>query len=288
MKSPKLPIPYLAIIVLLLAGCSKKSVEERAMNQSLWDTIDNPEAISRAFYPRRAPRGAPQGALDFDIPVGGGVTVGARWFLIDKSKRTILFFHGNGETAGDYDDVARRYALLGLNLFVADYRGYGWSGGSPSFRALREDAPKIAEFFFQEIGPNAPAPVIMGRSLGSSPACDLALAYPNKFRGLILESGFGDVTVLLRLFQIATGRHEQAVSELFSNHLKLRKIMLPVLILHGEDDDLLPAGNARLNFANIQHEEKTLKIIPGVGHNDLLLKSNEYFGAISDFVTSLK
>ena len=259
------------------------------MNSSkgLWAVLDNPQLLANAFYPRKTARSLPSGARDFNIQVASGVNIGARYHIKDKALRTVLFFHGNGETVPDYNDIAQEYRHIGLNFFVVDYRGYGWSGGTPSFRAMHDDTPKIVEFFLDKIEKTAPAPLVMGRSLGSGPACDAAMKYGNKFGGLILESGFGDVIPLLRLFQFDPGRHEKEISDLFSNHLKLQKVSLPVLIIHGDNDNLIPAGAAKQNYLNIRHNKKKLILIPGAGHNDLLLRKGEYFKAIEEFVKSL-
>jgi pimeloyl-ACP methyl ester carboxylesterase len=51
-----------------------------------------------------------------------------------------LRLYGNGETATDYDGIAPRYNRIGANFFVIDYRGYGGSGGFPTFSAMIADA----------------------------------------------------------------------------------------------------------------------------------------------------
>ena len=69
----------------------------------------------------------------------------------------------------------------------------------------------------------------------------------------------------------------------FSNDELLKRVRIPVLLLHGSPDQLLPASHARANFATIPHDRKTLKLIQGAGHNDIL-GFPEYFPAIAAFL----
>jgi pimeloyl-ACP methyl ester carboxylesterase len=254
----------------------------------VWRLLDGDARSSRVFYPRRARTAPPPHARDYDIPVAPGVTVGARWHRFEASNATMLAFHGNGETVCDYDDVAMGWRGVGINLFMVDYRGYGWSGGKPSLRALYDDAGAVATFFLNELAAeNAPAaekPLLFGRSLGSSPATRIAVERGADFRGLILESAFGDVAPLLGLFGFGAAEVSSEVRRLLSNAELLLRVRIPVLLLHGSDDDLLPPSHARANFSAIPHDEKALCLIDGAGHNDILGFTDEYFGAIADFL----
>ena len=235
------------------------------------------------FFPRKTARRAFANATDYDIPVGDGVTVGARFHLRDGSWPTVLYFHGNGETVPDYDTISFAFAECGLNLFVADYRGYGWSSGRPSLRTILPDAHRVAEFFFDLLPEGAPKPFLMGRSLGSLCASDLADRLRDRFAGVIVESGFSDIRPVLALFGFPPAESD-LVGEYFSNRDKLARADVPVLIIHGDLDTLISSDAARENFAAIGHERKALKLLSQAGHNDLLAFAPEYFGAIREFV----
>ena len=104
---------------------------------------------------------------------------------------SILYFHGNGEIVSDYDGFAHLFNAAGANLVVADYRGYGDSTGTPAFATMIEDAHRICA----AVKKNWPAAssaltYIMGRSLGSVSALELAAADNGECKGLIIESGF--------------------------------------------------------------------------------------------------
>ncbi|MBL8019049.1 MAG: alpha/beta hydrolase [Leptospirales bacterium] len=252
--------------------------------------LDSKQVASRVYYPAQTERNTPVGAKDFDIPVTGDDTVGARYYRKDPAFRTVLYFHGNGETVPDYDDIAPMFHAVGMNLFVVDYRGYGWSTGFPTLRHLSIDPPRIAEFFLNNVEPSPlKKPLVFGRSLGSSPATDVAIRFPERFAGLVLESGFADVTPLLRLLGIDLNAEQEAEADkMFSNSIKLRGIKIPVLILHGERDMLIQVTHAQENFASLEgnpiRNSSKLKTFPGAGHNDMIARDRKgYFKAIQDF-----
>ncbi|WP_437275719.1 alpha/beta hydrolase [Sorangium sp. So ce375] len=254
--------------------------------------LDASARSASVFYPTRVLNSPPAGATDYDIPVAPGVTLGARWHLSDPGNPTVLAFHGNGETAPDYDEIAVAWRDIGLNLFMVDYRGYGWSKGEPTLRSLHEDPLKVSDFFLRELAEKSraagldgpPKPLLFGRSLGSSPASRIAANRGDSYRALLLESGFSDVRQLLALFEIELGELRDEAHRRFSNPELLRHVEIPVLVLHGARDRLLPPDHARENHAAVPHDRKTLHLIDGAGHNDIHLFASDYFGAIRAFL----
>ena len=95
-----------------------------------YSPLDRPEISMNSFYPRRNWSSTPEGATDYAVQVEEGVSLSCRFFPADAdtandASPNILFFYGNGETASDYDGIAPIYNEVGINFFVADYRGYG-------------------------------------------------------------------------------------------------------------------------------------------------------------------
>jgi hypothetical protein len=104
--------------------------------------LDGPEVSQPLFYPRSSWKEpvSHEGVRDVLIPVGDGVSVGARFHTVNRGGPSILFFHGNGEIVEDYEDIAFLYIRMGLNFLPADYRGYGHSTGQPSVSTMLRDA----------------------------------------------------------------------------------------------------------------------------------------------------
>jgi pimeloyl-ACP methyl ester carboxylesterase len=102
------------------------------------------------------------------------------------------FLPWDGEVVSDYDDVSPFYHQKKLNLVVADYRGYGASNGIPTLTDLIHDSHLIFKEVKEELSRrNLRSDLwVMGRSLGSISALELAYHYQEEMKGLIVESGF--------------------------------------------------------------------------------------------------
>jgi hypothetical protein len=199
-------------------------------------------------------------------------------------KPVILYFHGNGEVACEHDWIAQLFSREGISLFVADYRGYGLSGGVPSFASVTADAHPICGFFLEKVRPSGGdvSLFVMGRSLGSHCAVELAFHYPERFRGLIVESGSSNIARLLELFGL-TSERQSTLGDTITG--RLRSITLPALIIHGERDSLIPVEEAIKLHGDIGSQEKRLEIVPGADHNSIMAVGMEqYLVAVKEFV----
>lgn len=251
-----------------------------------YSILDEPQILQFVFYPRGDWTPSPPGASDCLVPVAEGVSISCRFYPASERSPCILFFHGNGEVACDYDWIAPLYNCEDISLFVADYRGYGLSGGRPTFSTMTTDARSIFNFFLKAVrstGHSGPL-FIMGRSLGTLSALELAFHYPEHLRGLIVESGSANMARFLRFlaFPLDPDRVKDLEDAVFA---RVRSITLPVLIIHGEWDSLIPPSEATRLFETIGSKEKRLVIIPGADHNDIMLVGMEqYFSAIKEFV----
>lgn len=252
--------------------------------------LDNPQIASFLFHPRRAEPGTGrENVTDGAIRTGEGVELGYRLFLAAPAAPLILLFHGNGEIAPDYDRIAPLYGEIGLSLLVVDYRGYGWSTGEPRASALLPDALAVHEALpgVREragVEPDAPL-VIMGRSLGSAPAIHLAHEAGGAYAGLIVESGFARTLSLLVHLGLPAGRL-QGLPDPFENLDKMQRIHMPLLVIHGAQDRLIPADHARDLHDASPSRDKRLLLVEHAGHNDLIAANpDQYFGAIDTFIT---
>ena len=251
--------------------------------------LDRPEVLQYIFYPRRDSYDRPlaSNASNHFIPVEKNISIGCRFHVAGKEEPNLLFFHGNGEIVGDYDDIASLYNQRGINFFVADYRGYGLSGGRPTASALILDGHSILKALKQILKEKefSGKLFIMGRSLGSAPAIDLLASCPEGVAGLIIESGFADTIALLSRIGVSVRDMGFIGGRGFSNLEKIRSIKHPILIIHAEDDYIIPLADAEKLFSHSSAMKKRLLVIPGANHNDILYcGEKEYFQAIEDFV----
>ena len=246
--------------------------------------FDRPEISQLIFYPRRDP--PPDDIALYPVEVGKEISICCRFYPAPEGIATILYFHGNGETAGDYDFVSSLYTARGINLFVADYRGYGLSTGNPTIGHILKDAHPIFERLREVLseGGHPDAVFVMGRSLGSAPAIEVAFRSHGALRGLIVESGFSDVFRLLKYIglPIQVPSHQ---GDDFPNGEKMRSIRIPTLLIHAAEDHLIPLYEAEELLRLSAAEEKRLVVIPRADHNDLMMVGRDrYFRAIEEFI----
>lgn len=249
--------------------------------------IDNSLLLMYLFYPRRQHRSPSDGAFDLAVPVESDLSIVCRAYPGESEKPWILYFHGNGEIVSDYDSIAHIYTDRGINLLVADYRGYGASGGNPTFKAMVEDAVKIFDYLYMHEQFNAGSEksswYVMGRSLGSISALELASKYPEKLEGLIIESGFLSVVDLIRHLGLPSPGNLEPLESEYRTLAGL--IKLPALLIHGDRDRLVPLEQGKALHDALGSEDRELVVIPGADHNDVMfVDTNRYMGAIEKFV----
>jgi hypothetical protein len=263
------------------------------MAQIDYAALDRPEVLRLLFYPRaewRSPVSTAT-ARDVLIPVAEEVAIGARFHMTRLDGPNILFFHGNGEIAADYDDLGPVYNRIGINFLVVDYRGYGRSTGQPTVTAMMHDCHAIFDFVTQWLKDNnyrGPL-VLMGRSLGSASVLELAARYSGRIDGLIVESGFAYAGPLLELLgvdlEVLGFREEQG----FRNVDKIQAVAKPTLIIHAERDHIIPFADAQALYDASPAGDKTLLKIPDAGHNDLFQHGfTQYLAAIKSLADKVK
>jgi len=253
--------------------------------------LDRPEILRALFHPQQTGRSEPPaGALNLDLPMDDGVIIGCRLFTAAKDAPLILFFHGNGETVPDYDDIGPHYTARQINFLVADYRGYGWSGGKPSASSMIRDGRIIYRAVRQWLQDNGYSGklLVMGRSLGSACAIDLTAANNAEISGLLIESGFAETIPLARTLGIDLAALGLAEKDCFNNIGKIEKVTKPTYILHGQRDTLIPLRQAEMLHAACGARSKELQIVPGADHNSLLAVAGMlYFQEIKRFVDKI-
>ena len=250
--------------------------------------LDQPAVLNFIFYPRMDFSDPPRNAFDLSIPVDPQVAISCRLYLGDSTWPWILYFHGNGEVVSDYDGTAPFYHQIKVNLVVADYRGYGASGGVPTLSDLVRDSHVLWSAVKEELTRRSFRQDlwVMGRSLGSISALELAYQFPDRMKGLIIESGASSVVRVFRHLGIPAHGVDLEKIDLECQKM-IKKISVPALILHGERDNLIPLEEGRYLYKYLGSDEKQLVIIPSATHNDIMFVGlRKYFEAIQRFIES--
>lgn len=255
--------------------------------------FDHADFNERLFFPRRDTSPTPSGAVDRMIDVAGGANLHLRVYgtsLPASSRRTVLFFHGNGEVVADYDDFVPMFERAGARLAVVDYRGYGRSTGTPSLRAAIDDAAIVLDAIREDAMASTDRQLfVMGRSLGAAAAIELYARAPETVAGFILESGATDVAALVRRRGMAVpASFDDETRAKFDPLVKLPRGRHPLLVMHGDRDELIAPSEAKQAYelSGTPLEKKKLVLLEGYGHNNVSF-STVYWSELATFLSSV-
>jgi hypothetical protein len=281
----------------LIFSCSKKAdvtfkpgaVNMKNINVDQYKVFDREEITDFLFHPRKDSSWTVSG-ITVEIPVDETARIGAVLHHAGEKDPFILFFHGNGEIASDYSDLAPFFTKQKINFMVVDYRGYGTSTGHPSVSAMIHDSHVIFSYtkrLMKEKGYTGKF-IIMGRSLGSASALEIAQSYPDEIDALIIESGFAELIPLLNLLGINAAAAGITEDKAFMHTEKIKKCKMPTLIIHAEKDHIIPYRDGKSLYENSGSKNKKMINIPRANHNTIFAYGmDEYMKAVSNLVNSL-
>ena len=186
------------------------------------------------------------------------------WYVESReSNGVLLWCHGNaGNIIHRLENLAYLYRV-GLSVFIFDYRGYGRSEGRPSEEGLYQDAFAAYGYVTRTRAVRADRLVLFGRSLGAAVAGTVASQRPSA--GIILESPFPSVESVARA-QFGVPAHWLLQSR-FRLIDRLRDIHVPVLVVHGDRDDIVPIDLGRQVY-DAAREPKSFYVVQGADHNN--------------------
>lgn len=198
----------------------------------------------------------------------------------ESAQFTLLFSHGNAEDLGHATPfLAELGRRLGVSVVGYDYRGYGLSsGGPPTAHGAVRDLDAVYRHLVQVLQIPPTRIILHGRSVGTGPTLELAAREP--VGGVIVESGFTSAyRVMTRVALLPFDR--------FPNLRNIRRMSAPVLLIHGERDEVIPFSHGRQLYQAAQ-EPKAHLWVPDARHNDLLFVAGEdYWDAITTFIDRL-
>lgn len=243
-------------VALLLAGCA----------QSLF------------YYPDSVLYGTPARAgLSFD-PVmfaSGDGTALAGWFIPATgmsdprgARGTVIHFHGNAQNMSSHWQYVGWLPERGYNVFVFDYRGYGASAGRPSARGLFEDSNAALDYLRSRPDVDPQRLLVLGQSLGGANAI-AAIGAGNRhgIRAIAIEATFSSYAAIAHEKFFGAG---WLMDDRYSPERYIERLApLPLLLLHGSADAVIPAQHSRRLHARAR-EPKTLVLVEGGGHTEAL------------------
>lgn len=208
------------------------------------------------------------------------------WFIPGKvetgSNVTWLWFHGNGGNIGHrIGELALAHHRTEANIFIFDYRGYGESEGVPSEKGTYLDSHAVMEYLSSWSDVDPGRIVYLGHSLGAAVAVELALTQPPM--AMVLVSPFASVRDMANLTLPFP-----PIGWLVRNHYdsisRIQQLDVPVLILHGDQDETVPISQGRKLYG-AANQPKRFQVLEGAAHNDTFeVAPDQYWGTIEAFL----
>lgn len=209
------------------------------------------------------------------IPVAEGSSIAALYLPNDSARATIIYSHGNAEDIGHLAPFLDEMRSAGFSVLAYDYRGYGHSSATaPTVRGACEDIAAAYRYVRDSLRVPPRRIVLYGRSVGSGPATHLAAR--EEIGGLILEGAFVSayrVVTRIPLFPL----------DRFPNLRNLAQVHVPVLVIHGMQDEVIPFVHGQRLF-NAARGPKDRLWVAGAHHNDLVdVAGQAYWNALRAF-----
>ncbi len=231
------------------------------------------------FYPSREMQESPAVKLfphkDIEFPAADGVALHGWYFPAENAKGSILVFHGNAQNLSTHVNSVLWLVREGFNIFIIDYRGYGLSDGKPDLAGAHLDADAALETLFLMPGTDPDRVVVLGQSLGGSIAVYTVAhsRHKDRIRAVVIDSAFSSYRRIAREklasfwltwpFQYPLS---WTVTDSYSAERWIGKLSpMPVLILHGLDDPVVPTHHGRM-LADAARKPKELWLTALPGH----------------------
>jgi hypothetical protein len=243
-----------------------------------------------AFYPlpgvQETPATLGLAFTDVRIATEDGETLHGWWLEHPTPRAQLVFFHGNGGNLSMWMELIGALRQRGFSVLAVDYRGYGASTGRASERGLYRDGAASVRTFALRFRRNGPPVIYWGRSIGSPVAAEAATRMAPD--GLVLESPMPDVRSLLRTNPVMWLLSFFS-SYRFPTSRYVAQRDVPLLVLHGDADSIVPYAAGRRVFEAARTATKTFATIPGADHNDLhVVNPGLYWDSIDAFVARLR
>ena len=200
------------------------------------------------------------------------------WFFdTPGATKTILFSHGNTGNLTGRLNVLKLLIRAGAAVFIYDYRGYGRSKGAPTVRGICEDGLVAFDYLNRERGVPHTKIVLYGESLGTAVTCEIAAE--RNCSAVVLQSGFSSLKKI--------GQEQLPLTKIYPQMLFPKPLLdaadrmssrkgYPLLIIHGEKDQVVPFAHAQEIFERAS-EPKQIVQLPECAHSDIWCTSPEEF-----------
>lgn len=197
-----------------------------------------------------------------------------------EGKPIILYLHGNAMHIAGHIHRYQAFVNAGYGVFALSWRGYGKSEGSPSEEGFYRDARAAIAWLKQAY--DEPKIIVYGESIGTGVAVQMAKEQP--LFGIVLQSAYTSIAVMAaQTYWFLPGIY-YLVRDPLDSLSKIAQVSSPILIIHGEQDNLIPIEQGR-TLAAAATSRMQFIAVPSAGHvnipNELIVKAMQDFWADS-------
>ncbi|TLX56655.1 alpha/beta hydrolase [Stutzerimonas nosocomialis] len=258
----------MALVVGLPVGCSMLEQKEREL-------VFRVEQGNASWY-----GGLPEGVEEMVLRgpnFGESQSISAWWWpAASEDAPAVLYLHGARWNLTGHLFRLEQLRALGFSVFAIDYRGFGQSLGDPPSEATVYEDARIAWERMKTLQPDAGKRLIYGHSLGGAVAVDLAAELGREARsadgevqarGLIIESTFTTLADIATVLADTSLPVRWLLSQRFDSIDKIDQIGMPLLVVHGTQDQYVPARFSE-ELYEAALEPKRLLLVEGATHNN--------------------
>ena len=267
----------IAVVIFISTGCSVNVTEQMIVspateiNQQHLNQLVNAQGYQETFFTH-----------------ADGTKIHALELTRENAPVTLVVFHGNAlnMTLQPWFGLLDSLAQFDVNIIAIDYQGFGKSEGQASFSNMNRDA----ELLMRSIDADTPV-IIYGLSLGSVMAMNVS--QDERVKGIILEGAVSNDDEMIdyfrnrnRLGSLASLNVDPAIS--FNNNSKTAHFDAPMLFIHGQNDENIPAWMTEALYESYQGISANYLLVESGGHCDTFHVEPALFAdTIAGFLTQV-
>lgn len=208
----------------------------------------------------------PDGVQSVDYQSADGTKLVGRLYEQPDAEHTVLYFHGNGITAGrESQTIANLGALFNANVMAAEYRGFDSLEGTPNETDVIADSMAARDYLVDRFSVKPDQLVLYGQSLGGG--CAVAVASDSGAKLLVLDRTFD------KMVDVAQGMYwfvpvKYLMRNRFDSVARIQNYTGPLVQLHGNADQLIPIKHGKHLHDSAPSKVKHWIVADGMGHND--------------------
>ena len=159
--------------------------------------------------------------------------------------KTLIYFHGNAGSLENRIHKLNHFQDMDINFLIIAWRGFSGNSGEPSEEGLYLDGISAIDWLIEK-GVSEKNLILYGESLGTGVATHLA--QKKNYAGVILETPFTSMVDAAKTFYPYIPVN-LLLKDKFENYKKIKNINSPILVMHGEIDQIVPFSMGKKIYA---------------------------------------